>query len=142
MSAFEITDYLVDAIKKKSYDVIICNFANADMLGHTGNLLAAIRAIETLDACLAKITAALLSVGGEALITADHGNAECMFDKETHQPHTAHTTERVPCLYVGRPAHFVTSNGTLADIAPTLLYLLNISQPSEMTGKALLKLLK
>lgn len=114
--------------------MIICNFANPDMLGHTGNLPA------TIDACLEKITAALLAVGGEALITADHGNAEIMFDDHTHQPHTAHTQELVPLIYIGRDATFVTSKGVLSDIAPTMLSLLNLPQPKEMTGTALIKL--
>src|SRR4029079_13774688 len=104
MSALEVTDQLIKAIKSKQYDVIICNFANPDMLGHTGNLPSTIKAIETIDACLKKIITALQSVGGEAIITADHGNAEIMFDHCTHQAHTAHTTELVPFVYVGRPA--------------------------------------
>ncbi len=139
MSAYEVTDKLVDAIQSQQYDLIICNFANPDMVGHTGNLPAAIKAIETIDTCLAKIIPALLAVGGEALITADHGNAEMMFDKKTGQPHTAHTHELVPLVYVGRKAEVVKTNGILSDIAPTLLYLLGLPKPHEMTGDTIFK---
>lgn len=140
MSAYEVTDKLVTAIENQHYDVIICNFANPDMVGHTGNLPAAIQAIETIDACLGKIIPALQKVGGEALITADHGNAEMMFDKKTGQPHTAHTHELVPLVYVGRKAEVVKTHGILSDIAPTLLYLLGLSKPREMTGQSIFKL--
>ncbi len=140
MSAYELTDKLVAEIHRKKYDVIICNFANPDMVGHTGNLAATVKAIETIDACLAKITHALLDAGGEALITADHGNAEKMFDDHTGQPHTAHTTERVPLIYVGRPAQPIKTNGILSDIAPTMLRLMGIAQPPEMTGMPLFEL--
>lgn len=140
MSAFELTERLVAEINSFHYDVIICNFANPDMVGHTGNLAAATKAIETIDHCLAKIIPALQAVGGEAIITADHGNAEMMFDKATGQAHTAHTSELVPLIYVGRPAAMTKIHGVLSDIAPTMLYLLGIPQPSEMTGKSLLAL--
>ncbi len=140
MSAPEVTHQLVKAIESKAYDVIICNFANPDMLGHTGNLPATIKAIETIDTCLEKIIAALQSVGGEAIITADHGNAEIMFDHCTQQAHTAHTTELIPLIYVGRPATIAKKQGILSDIAPTMLYLMNLAQPSEMTGESLLHL--
>ena len=140
MSAWKITEQLVANIKNEKYDVIICNFANPDMVGHTGNLAATIKAIETIDGCLAKIIPALQSVGGEALITADHGNAEMMFDEYTKQPHTAHTIEKVPLLYIGRPATVTKSDGTLSDIAPTILYLLQIAKPNEMTGRSLFEL--
>lgn len=140
MSAPEVTEELVKAIKSERYDVIICNFANPDMLGHTGNLPATIKAIETIDSCLEKIITALQSVGGEAIITADHGNAEIMFDHCTHQAHTAHTTELVPFIYVGRPATIAKKQGILSDIAPTMLYLMNLSQPKDMTGESLLRL--
>ncbi len=140
MSAYQVTERLIHEIKNQHYDVIICNFANADMVGHTGNLPATIRAIEALDDCLGKIIEALQAVGGEALITADHGNAELMFDTATGQPHTAHTHEQVPLLYVGRPARVTNDTGILSDIAPTLLYLLNLPQPREMTGKTLFEL--
>lgn len=140
MSAFEVTQQLVAAIKNKKYDVIICNFANPDMVGHTGNFSATVKAIEAIDACLSNIIPALKEVGGEALITADHGNAEKMFDEQTGQPHTAHTHELVPFIYVGRPATVTKPNGRLSDIAPTLLYLLGLSVPKEMTGQSLLAL--
>ncbi len=140
MSAPELTDRLVQAIHSAQYDVIICNFANPDMVGHTGNIPATVIAIETIDACLGKIMAALHAVGGEALITADHGNAELMFDNHTGQPHTAHTCEQVPFLYVGRAANVVRSHGTLSDIAPTMLYLMGLPQPTDMTGHSLLEL--
>ncbi|MBV8803006.1 MAG: 2,3-bisphosphoglycerate-independent phosphoglycerate mutase [Gammaproteobacteria bacterium] len=141
MSALEVTEQLVAAIESKTYDVIICNFANPDMVGHTGNLPATILAIETIDKCLGKIISTLKSVGGEAIITADHGNAELMFNEKTQQPHTAHTHELVPFIYVGRNATIINSNATLSDIAPTLLYLMDFPKPSEMTGQALLQLI-
>lgn len=138
MHAPEMTDRLIEEIKKGSYDLIICNFANADMVGHSGNLAATIKAIETLDTCLGRIITALHTAGGEALITADHGNAEIMFDEQTQQAHTAHTQQVVPLLYIGRPATIVKSPGALSDVAPTLLYLLNQTKPKEMTGENLL----
>lgn len=140
MSAPEVTDRLVEAIRSKKYSMIICNFANPDMVGHTGNFDATVKAIEVIDQCIGQIIAALREVGGEAIITSDHGNAECMYDEKTHQPHTAHTTEYAPFLYIGRPARVTHEVGTLADIAPTMLYLMGLPQPSEMTGKALLTL--
>ncbi len=141
MSAHEVTEQVVKHILAQTYDVIICNFANADMVGHTGNLPAAIKAVEVLDDCLGKIVSALKKVDGYALVTADHGNAECMEDPITHQPHTAHTLSLVPCLYIGsRAAHLDTPGhlGTLADIAPTLLTILGLPIPKEMTGKNLI----
>jgi 2,3-bisphosphoglycerate-independent phosphoglycerate mutase len=140
MSAPELTDKLVQAIHSGIYDVIICNYANPDMVGHSGNFAATIKAIETIDACLTKVTRALSMAGGEALITSDHGNAELMFDKNTGQPHTAHTNEQVPVVYYGRPAQPAKTNGILSDIAPTLLYLMGIPIPPEMTGVPLFKL--
>jgi len=139
MSAVEVTDKLVDAITNENYDVIICNFANADMVGHSGNFDATVTAIETLDSCLNRVWEALQSVDGEMLVTADHGNAELMHDDKTNQPHTAHTTNPVPLIYVGRPAIF-SSQGSLADIAPTMLDLLNLPIPTEMSGHSLLRL--
>lgn len=138
MSALEVTEQLVNAINNNNYDVIICNFANPDMVGHTGNLPATIQAIETMDHCLKRIIDALQAVGGEAIITADHGNAEMMFNHETNQPHTAHTHELVPMLYVGRDATISKKEGILSDIAPTMLYLLGLTQPKEMTGQSLI----
>ena len=143
MSADAITDRLVEAIYSKKYDVIVCNFANADMVGHTGNFEATVKAIEAIDACLGRIVAAIQAVGGEMLITADHGNAEKMRGVSTKmrrgQPYTAHTRNRVPLLYIGRPAELARS-GTLADIAPTLLYLLGLDPPAEMSGRTLVAL--
>lgn len=140
MSAPELTARLVQAIQNQQYDVIICNFANPDMVGHTGNFAATVKAIEAIDLCLGKIIAALQKIGGEALITSDHGNAELMFDDQTGQPHTAHTCEQVPLIYFGRKATVVKSNGILADIAPTLLYLMDLPIPSDMTGRPLFEL--
>lgn len=140
MSAPELTDKLVEAIGSEKYDVIICNYANADMVGHTGQLAAAIKAIEAIDQCLQRVTEALLAVGGEALITADHGNAELMVNEETGQPHTAHTNLVVPLIYVGRPAKVVVDNAVLSDIAPTMLRLLSMSAPKEMTGRAIFEI--
>jgi 2,3-bisphosphoglycerate-independent phosphoglycerate mutase len=139
MSAVELTEQLITAIQKKSYEVIICNYANADMIGHTGNYNATVQTIETIDTCLGKVIEALQAVGGEALITADHGNAEIMFDEITQQPYTAHTLEPVPFIYVGRPATITKQQGNLADIAPTLITLLGLPVPAEMTGRSLLK---
>ena len=136
MSAFEVTDRLVAAIGSGKYDAIVCNYANGDMVGHTGNLEAAIKAIETLDACLGRVVTAMRAAGGEVLITADHGNAEKMYDDATGQPHTAHTLCLVPCVYVGRRAAMANS-GSLQDVAPTLLAMLGLPKPSEMTGRSL-----
>lgn len=138
MSAKALTERLIEEIRKNKYDVIICNFANADMVGHSGELNATILSIEVLDQCLKEIIDCLQEIGGEALITADHGNAECMFDEATQQPHTAHTTEKVPFLYIGRPATIIKTDGSLSDIAPTMLYLLNLPKPLEMTGTSLI----
>jgi 2,3-bisphosphoglycerate-independent phosphoglycerate mutase len=138
MSAFEVTGKLVAAIESGKYDAIVCNYANGDMVGHTGNLDAAVKAIETLDACVGRVVAAQTARGGEVLITADHGNAEMMHDPETGQAHTAHTLNLVPCLYVGRRA-VMRDRGALSDIAPTLLAMMGLPQPPEMTGQSLLR---
>lgn len=138
MSAFEVTDKLVEAILSGKYDAIICNYANADMVGHTGNLQAAIKAIEAVDQCLGRVVEAIRSVGGEVLITADHGNAECMLDETCHQAHTAHTMNPVPFLYVGRQARLAPT-GSLEDVAPSLLKIMGLPQPSEMTGRPLIE---
>jgi 2,3-bisphosphoglycerate-independent phosphoglycerate mutase len=141
MSAVELTDRLVEAIENNTYDLIVCNYANADMVGHTGNFDAAVEAIHCLNVALNRIQCAVEKVGGHLLITADHGNAECMFDESTHQPHTAHTNEPVPFLYLGHPEwHITKETGSLIDIAPTVLTLLDIKPPVEMTGQPLLKL--
>jgi 2,3-bisphosphoglycerate-independent phosphoglycerate mutase len=140
MSAFELTEKLVIAMREKKYDVIICNYANADMVGHTGNFEATVRAIEALDACLGTVLTALKATGFDAIITADHGNAEMMFDEATHQPHTAHTLARVPFIYIGRPARINHEQGTLSDIAPTIISLLGQAKPREMRGNAIITL--
>lgn len=139
MSAAAVTAEIIKAVEGRHHDVIICNFANPDMVGHTGDFAATIRAIEVLDGCLAQVTACVRKHGGEVLITADHGNAEQMRDAESGQAHTAHTTNPVPLIYLGRPAH-MASHGSLEDVAPTLLSLLGIPVPSEMTGQTLLDL--
>lgn len=140
MSAYELTDKLTHAIEGQAYDVIICNYANPDMVGHTGNMEAAIKAIEAVDNCIGKVAQALQKAGGEMIITADHGNAELMFNEQTQQAHTAHTSEPVPVLYVGRKAEVNKTNGVLADLAPTILYLMDLKKPEEMTGESLFKL--
>ena len=139
MSAFEVAQKLGYAIQSKKYHAIICNFANADMVGHTGNLNAAIKAMEVLDTCIGQVVNAMESIGGEVIITADHGNAELMEDYENKQVHTQHTTNVVPFLYIGRKAT-IKPNGRLSDIAPTLLHLMGEKQPSEMTGQNLIQL--
>jgi 2,3-bisphosphoglycerate-independent phosphoglycerate mutase len=140
MSAQKITDEIINAINTNKYDIIICNYANADMVGHTGNFQATIEAIEVLDQSMQRVWQALSKVNGKLLITADHGNAECMFDDQTHQSHTAHTTQPVPLLYISNNEHwtFNCEQGNLIDIAPTILALLDIKPPTEMTGKILM----
>ena len=140
MNAQLVTDHLVKVIENQEYDAIICNFANPDMVGHTGNFEATVKAIEALDVCIGRIVEALEKVGGEALITADHGNAEKMADATTGQAHTAHTSEPVPLLYIGRKAEPVVNNGVLSDLAPTLLTLMDLPIPDEMTGRPIFKL--
>ena len=138
MSAYEVTDRLVEAIRGGRYDAVICNYANGDMVGHTGNYEAAVKAIEVLDECIGRVSSAVVEAGGELLITADHGNAEQMVDPKAEQPHTAHTTNPVPLIYVGRGAPALMENGALCDIAPTLLQIMGLPQPAEMTGRSLL----
>jgi len=138
MSAPKVTEEVVNAIKRGEYDVIICNFANADMVGHTGDFDATVKAIEAVDQALGRIVDAVEKAGGEMLITADHGNAEQLFDFETGQPHTAHTTNPVPLVYVGRPAE-IAATGALEDIAPTMLRLMDLPIPPEMTGRPLVE---
>ena len=138
MSAPELTDRLVDAVEGGAFDLIVANYANADMVGHTGKLPAAVTAVETVDACLGRLEAAVSAAGGALLITADHGNAEQMADPETDQSHTAHTRNPVPILLAAGGAGRTLRNGTLADIAPTVLDLMGMAQPAEMTGVSLL----
>ena len=137
MSAPELTDRLVEAIESGKYDAIICNYANPDMVGHTGNYEATVKAIEAIDACLGRVVTAIEKAGGEMLITADHGNAEMMRNHETDQPHTAHTTNLVPFIYIGRQLH-LAHQGVLSDVAPTMLELMGLPQPSEMSGHSLI----
>jgi 2,3-bisphosphoglycerate-independent phosphoglycerate mutase len=139
MSAYEVTDKLVEAIRSRRYHAIVCNYANSDMVGHTGNLAAATRAIEVLDECIGRVAAAMREAGGEILITADHGNAEMMADPRTKQPHTAHTLNLVPLLYIGRRAR-IAERGALQDVAPTLLTMMGLPPPPQMTGKSLITL--
>ncbi len=139
MSAPELTDKLVVAIESGKYDAIITNYANCDMVGHTGNFDAAVKAVEAIDVCIAQLVEVLEKVGGEVFITADHGNAEQMIDPSTGQCHTAHTTNPVPFVYVGRPAT-LESTGNLADVAPTLLAAMGLSPADEMRGHSLLHL--
>lgn len=139
MSAPEVADRLVKAIHGNKYDIIICNFANADMVGHSGNYEAAIKAVETLDNCLGRVWSALKQVGGEMIVTADHGNAELMMNEKTGQAHTSHTSNLVPLIYAGREAECV-EQGTLSDIAPTMLTLMDLPIPAEMGQHLLVKL--
>jgi 2,3-bisphosphoglycerate-independent phosphoglycerate mutase len=139
MSAPELTSRLVEAIRSGEFDVIVCNVANPDMVGHTGVLDAAIEAVGAVDQCLAAVCDAIDSVGGEMLITADHGNIEQMTDPASGQAHTAHTTNPVPLVFHGRPARMAAS-GSLRDLAPTMLALLGLPHPPEMTGRSLLEL--
>lgn len=141
MSAPEVTEKLVAAIRSGKYDSIICNYANGDMVGHTGIFSAAVKAVEALDAAIKQVTDAVTEVGGHCLITADHGNCEQMVDYDAGQAHTQHTTELVPLIYVGNKTNTTLqeTGGKLADIAPTMLALLGVEQPSEMTGVNLLR---
>lgn len=137
MSAYELTEKLSKAIKSKKYDLIICNYANSDMVGHTGILSAAIKAIETLDECVGKVAQAIKNIGGHLIITADHGNAELMTDEVNQQAHTQHTTNLVPFIYMGKKSK-LRSEGKLSDIAPTILKIMGEQPPNEMTGKSLI----
>ena len=141
MSAFEVTDRLVQAIESRQYAAIVCNFANSDMVGHTGLIPAAVKAIEALDVCIGRAVSAQRAAGGEVLITADHGNAEMMFDPVTGQPHTAHTLLPVPLVYIGRAAE-MHDGGALQDVAPTLLRMMGLQQPASMTGRPLIGFIK
>ena len=139
MSAVEVTDAIIESIKNRSHELIVVNFANGDMVGHTGNFEAAVKAVETLDACIARVEKAVLAADGQALVTADHGNCEQMHDHDSEQPHTQHTTEPVPLFYIGnRGRKFREASGVLADIAPTILNLMAIPKPKAMTGESLL----
>ena len=138
MSAYEVTEKVIEQIKAQNYDCIILNFANPDMVGHTGNLDAAVKAIETIDECVGKIVKAVEDVKGVILITADHGNAEQMIDYKTGEPHTAHTANPVPLILIGMEDVKLKS-GKLADLAPTMLDIMGIEKPEEMTGESLIE---
>ena len=144
MSAFEVTEAVVEGVRSGGYDVIVLNYANADMVGHTGCLDAAVKAIEAVDACLGKVLESIESAGGAAIVCSDHGNAEQMVDYETGEPHTAHTSNPVPCIIVDRRIEAEKSrlrlrDGILADVAPTFLELLGLPKPAEMEGESLIE---
>ncbi len=139
MNSEKLTDELVGAIESGKFDVIICNYPNGDMVGHTGDFDAAVKACEAVDKSIGRVIEALQKTGGECLITADHGNAEQMVDNESGQAHTAHTSEPVPFIYFGRDAE-PRKGGTLSDVAPTMLHLMGVEQPEEMTGKTIMTL--
>ncbi len=139
MSAYEVCDKVVEAIKSEKYDSIILNFANPDMVGHTGNTDAVVKALEAIDACVQKVVDAVNSVNGTLLITADHGNCEQMIDYKTGEPQTAHTTNPVPLAIVGLPCNKKIREGRLADLAPTMLDIMGLEKPDEMTGESLIQ---
>ncbi|MBF0162079.1 MAG: 2,3-bisphosphoglycerate-independent phosphoglycerate mutase [Magnetococcales bacterium] len=137
MSAEALTEGVIQRLAQDPFDFVVVNYANPDMVGHTGQFAATVEAIATVDRCLGRLAEAVLQMGGELLITADHGNADCMWDDESNQPHTAHTSHPAPLIYLGRPAKL--RNGRLCDVAPTLLQLLELPQPEQMTGLPLLE---
>ena len=139
MSCYTVTEKLTEAIRSGKYDLVVANFANPDMVGHTGVLSAAIKAIEVVDECMGKVVDAVESMNGNLFILADHGNADIMIDEKTGEPYTAHTTNPVPFILVSEEKHKLREGGCLADVAPTLLELMGIPQPKEMTGKSLLE---
>ena len=138
MSAYEVTEKVLEQIENEKYNAIILNFANPDMVGHTGSLDAAIKAVEAIDECVGKIVKAVEKVNGVLLITADHGNAEQMIDYKTGEPHTAHTTNPVPLILVGME-DVKLKEGKLADLAPTMLDIMGLAKPEEMTGESLIE---
>ena len=139
MSAYQVTDKLVEAIASGKYDLIVANYANPDMVGHTGIMKAAVEAVDTIDVCLGRLRAAIEKAGGVMLLTADHGNVELMKDPVTGEPHTAHTLFDVPIVAVNAPKGTQLENGRLCDVAPTMLALMGLKQPAPMTGHSLLK---
>ena len=140
MSVYEVTDALVDAIESKKFDTIICNFANGDMVGHTGIMSAALQAVAAVDKSLGRVMQAIKDVNGVLFVTADHGNVEKMVDEKTGQPYTAHTVGKVQAVLYNAPAEVKgMEDGRLADVSPTLLDLLGLEKPAEMTGHSLLK---
>ena len=138
MSAYEVTDKVVDAIESEKYDMIILNYANPDMVGHTGSLEATIRALETIDVCVDRVVNAINKVGGVLLITADHGNSEQLIDYSTGEPFTSHTTNPVPLALIGLNRNL--KEGRLADLAPTMLDIMGLEKPADMTGDSLLSI--
>ena len=139
MSAFSVAKNLVEAIESLKYDVIIVNFANPDMVGHTGIVEAAVKAVEAIDVCVGQVYDALIKVDGQMFVCADHGNVEQLIDYETGEPFTAHTTNPVPFVLVNYDKEYgLREGGCLADIAPTLIEMLGLTKPVEMTGKSLL----
>ena len=138
MAAREVTDRLVAALESAAFDLVVVNYANPDMVGHTGDLSAAITAVEAVDHSLGRLEAAVRMQEGVLLVTADHGNCELMGDPDTGEPHTAHTLNPVPLVLVNGPPGVALNNGRLADVAPTLLELLGLPQPTEMTGTSLI----
>ena len=138
MSAPEVTEKVLDAINSRKYDVIILNYANPDMVGHTGSLQAAIKAVETIDECVEKVVETVLAHHGKILITADHGNCEQMIDYKTGEPHTAHTTNPVPLILVSEDENLTIKSGKLADLAPTMLDIMGLEKPAEMTGESII----
>ncbi|NLZ49035.1 MAG: phosphoglycerate mutase (2,3-diphosphoglycerate-independent), partial [Clostridiales bacterium] len=139
MSAYELTDELIKRIESDVYDLIIVNYANPDMVGHTGVFEAAVKAVETVDECMGRVVEKVLAKGGSVFVTADHGNAEQMIDYSTGKPMTAHTTDPVPFIHVSENAKGLRSGGKLSDIAPTLLDEMDIEKPEEMTGVSLIE---
>ena len=137
MSADGVLAAALDSIESHGHDLIVMNFANPDMVGHTGDLEAAINAVETVDAAVGRLAEAVLAAGGSMIVTADHGNCEMMWDDDAASPHTAHTTNPVPVILVGAPDGTTLHDGRLADLAPTLLALMGIAQPAAMTGRQL-----
>ena len=139
MSAPEVTDKVVEAIRSGRFDVVVLNYANTDMVGHSGLLDATVKAVETVDSCLGRLAEAVEAMGGTLVITADHGNAEMMRDPETGEPHTAHTLNPVPFIVANPPGAVLRiENGRLADVAPTLLDILGLEKPAAMTGHSLI----
>ena len=140
MSAYQVTEQVTQKIREDKYDFIVLNFANPDMVGHTGQLPACIKAIEAVDDCLGQVINTVLVQGGCLLVTADHGNAEQMINEKTQEPVTAHTANLVPCILIGDGFdQMELSDGSLQDIAPTLLELLGLDKPAEMTGESLIR---
>lgn len=138
MSAFEVAEEAVKGIESREYRLVVINFANCDMVGHTGVFEAAVKAVETVDTCVGRVIEAVQAVGGAALVTADHGNADQMIEYETGGPHTFHTMHPVPCILVSQQSGLRLRDGRLADLAPTLLDLLGAAKPPEMDGESLI----